>query len=298
MVKMELAFLAEQMWQIIILLVGYGLTFIISLSLDRLIKKWVEKIISRSPSLKTSYVFLRRVLLFSVIIIGISFTTFTAFPGLGPAIASLFIAAGFASIVIGLAAQATLSNIIAGLMISISQPIRLDDAVLFRNEFCFVEDLTLMYATLRTWDNRRLIVPNSILQSEVIVNYSARDPTKLVPIFVDIAHDADIDLAMKIMVDVAKRHPNCLPIGDLPNAVVMDIHEDGVRLRLLSRAKDQPTAFSMARDLLREIKKEFSANGIEIAYPRRFVKLDPKSICVEKSTRGTRKGRSSEHSTQ
>ncbi|MEM3883248.1 MAG: mechanosensitive ion channel family protein, partial [Candidatus Methanomethyliaceae archaeon] len=111
---------------------------------------------------------------------------------------------------------------------------------------------------------------------------SAKDPTKLVPIFVDISHDADVDLAMNIMVDLAKKHPDCLPIGDLPNVVVMEINENGVRLRLLSRAKDQPTAFRMARDLLREIKKEFAAKGIEIAYPRRYVKLDPKTFCIEK----------------
>jgi len=97
--------------------------------------------------LKTSYVFLRRILISLIIIVGVSFVTFTAFPELGPAIASLFIAAGFASIVIGLAAQATLSNVIAGIMLSLSQPIKLDDAILFRNEFCFVEDLKLMYTT-------------------------------------------------------------------------------------------------------------------------------------------------------
>jgi small-conductance mechanosensitive channel len=278
MVKMEIGILTEHLWQTIILLFGYGLTLIIVLFLDKIIKKWVESVVSRSPSLKTSYVFLRRILISLIIIVGVSFVTFTAFPELGPAIASLFIAAGFASIVIGLAAQATLSNVIAGIMLSLSQPIKLDDAILFRNEFCFVEDLKLMYTTLRTWDNRRLMVPNSVLQSEVIVNYSAKDPTKLVPVFVDVSHEADLDLAMKIMVDVARRHPNCLPAGDLPNAVVMEIHENGVRLRLLSRAKDQPTAFSMARDLLRDIKKEFAANGIEFAHPRRYIKFNGEAI--------------------
>lgn len=286
MIKMD--FIFEQIWHTTILIVGYGITFTMALIIDKIIKKWFERLIVRSPSLKTSFIFLRKILLFSIVIIGISFTTFTAFPELGPALASLFIAAGFASIVIGLAAQASLSNIIAGIMISLSQPIRIDDAILFRNEFCFVEDLTLMYTVLRTWDNRRLIVPNSILQSEVIVNYSAKDPTKLVPIFADISHDSDVDLAMKIMVDVAKRHPDCLPIGDLPNAVIMEINENGVRLRLLSRAKDQPTAFRMARDLLREIKKEFVVNGIEFAYPRRYIRFDPKTLDTE-STRANNK---------
>jgi small-conductance mechanosensitive channel len=60
----------------------------------------------------------------------------------------------------------------------------------------------------------------------------------------------------------------------LPNVVVMDYAESGASLRLLSRAKDQPTAFSMERDLLYQIRKEFKSNGIEIGYPRRHVILD------------------------
>jgi small conductance mechanosensitive channel len=58
-----------------------------------------------------------------------------------------------------------------------------------------------------------------------------------------------MDMAMKMMKDIARKHPDCLPIGDLPNVVVMDYTESGISLRLLSRARDQPTAFNMERDL-------------------------------------------------
>jgi small-conductance mechanosensitive channel len=64
---------------------------------------------------------------------------------------------------------------------------------------------------------------------------------------------------------------DCLSIGDLPNVVVMDYTESGLSVRLLSRAKDQTTAFAMERDILYQIRKEFMVNGIEIAYPRREV---------------------------
>ena len=113
-----------------------------------------------------------------------------------------------------------------------------------------------------------------MLQSEMITNYTAEDPTMLVPVFVDVSYESDIKKAMEIMVDVAKKHPDYLPIGDLPNAVVMELGESGVKLRLLSRAKDQPTAFKMARDLLFQIKTEFDKNGIEIPYPRRYLIMD------------------------
>jgi len=93
----------------------------------------------------------------------------------------------------------------------------------------------------------------------------------LVPVFVQVSYESDLEKAMKLMVEVAKRHPDCMPIGDLPNAVVMEFADSGINLRLLSRAKNQPTAFMMARDLLFQIKKEFDANGIEIPYPRRYL---------------------------
>ena len=275
---MDLEPLTNHFWQITTLIIGFVLVFLLAWVLNTVISKQASKVIERSPSLKTTYIFLRRLILGTIILIGVSSVTFAVFPSLGTAIASLFVAAGFASIVIGLAAQSTLSNLIAGITISLSQPFKLNDAVVFKGDFCFVEDIRLMYTVLRTWDNRRLMVPNSIIQSDVVINYTAQDPTMLVPVYVSISYESDLEKAMRIMVDVAKRHPDCLPIGDLPNVVVMDLENSGIKLRLLSRAKDQPTAFMMARDLLKGIKREFDANGIEIPYPRTYLVLEPKAL--------------------
>lgn len=255
---------------------GISATLIIAYIINRTLHIRIAKIVQSNPGLATSYRFIRRLVLAIIIIIGVASATFAVFPDLGASIASIFVAAGFASIVIGLAAQSTLSNIFAGMTISIFQPIRMDEAIMFRNEFCFVEDIKLMHTVLRTWDNRRLMVPNSTLQNEVIVNYARTDPSKLTPVLLSISYESDLNKAMQIMVEVAKRHPEFFPVGDLPKVQVMEFGEAGITLRLLSRAKDQPTSFGMARDLLREIKKEFDANGIMIAYPRRYLMVDPK----------------------
>ncbi len=250
---------------------GLVLTFVVSYALNLFLTKFFESLVKAQPRFETMYRFIRRLIVGLVAVIGLMATAFTAFPETGGLIASLFVAAGFTSIVIGLAAQSSLSNVISGILVSISQPIRIGDAVMFRNEFCFVEDIKLMHTVLRTWDNRRLIVPNSVLQSEVVVNYSIVDPTMLVPIYVRVSYESDIKKAMEIMVDLARKHPNFLPAEGLPNAAVMELGESGVVLRLLTRAKDQPTAFMMARDLLREIKEEFDKHGIEIPYPKRHI---------------------------
>ncbi|RLI06069.1 hypothetical protein DRO26_00305 [Candidatus Bathyarchaeota archaeon] len=259
---------------VLLLVLGLAVTFTISYLLNVFLERYILEFIEKQPKLTTTYRFVKRLVLATVIFVGVTATVFTAFPETTGVVASIFIAAGFVSIVVGLAAQSSLSNIISGVIVSISQPVRIGDAVMFRNDFCFVEDVRLMHTVLRTWDNRRLIVPNSILQNEVITNYTMEDPTMLVPVFVQVSYESDLEKAMKIMVEVAKKHPDCMPIGNLPNVVVMEFADSGITLRLLSRAKDQPTAFMMARDLLLQIKKEFDKNGIEIPYPRRYLVVD------------------------
>ncbi len=259
------------LWQILLFVVGLAIVLVIHKLISIIIFRRMQKLLAKQPKLSTTYAFVRKLLGVIIILIGVISVTFAAFPEARGITASLFVAAGFASIVVGLAAQSTLSNLMSGVMIALSQPFRLGDAVVFKNEFGFIEDIQLLHTQIRTWDNRRLVVPNGIFQTEVVTNYTSVDSTMLAPVLVQVSYESDLDKAMKIMVDVAKRHPNCLPIGDLPNAVVMEFADSGINLRLLSRANDQPTAFMMARDLMLQIKKKFDANGIEIPYPRRYL---------------------------
>ncbi|MEM2429375.1 MAG: mechanosensitive ion channel [Nitrososphaerales archaeon] len=264
----------EFAFSLLLFFASLTILFLVIYALNMFLVRFTHSLIIKEPRLITLYTFLRRLILIIATIIGLLAIILTAFPATGGVVLSLLMAAGFASIVVGLAAQSSLSNLISGTLIAIAQPFKIGEAVLFRNDFCFVEDIRLMFTVLRTWDNRRLVVPNSVFQSEVIVNYTMGDPTMLIPIEVQVSYESDLDKAMKIMLDIAKKHPDCLPIGNLPRVMVMGFAESGVNLRLISRAKDQPTAFNMARDLLYQIKKEFDANGIEIPYPRRFLISD------------------------
>jgi small conductance mechanosensitive channel len=258
-------------WAMLNFLMGLTVTYLAAYIANVALKRYTQALHEKGTRLKTTITFARRLTLAAIALIGVSAATFSSFPAAGGAIASLFIAAGFSSIVIGLAAQSSLSNLVAGMVVSISQPFEIGDAVVFRNEFCFVEDIRLMLSVLRTWDNRRLMIPNQLFLTEVVTNYTAKDATMLAPVLVQISYESDVDKAMNIMVRVAREHPDCMPIGNLPNVVVMEYNESGISLRLLSRAKDQPTAFQMERDLLYSIRKEFLSNGIAIAYPRREV---------------------------
>ncbi len=252
------------------LIATYLVIHIVNVVLERYLRAFTD----RQPKLQTIYTFVRRLLLGVIAVIGVAISAYSSFPEATGALTSLLIAAGFLSIVIGLAAQQSISNVLAGALVSISQPFQIGDAVVFNNDFCFVEDIRLVFTVLRTWDNRRLMVPNSLFESQVVVNYTARDATMLAPLSLWITFDSDVDEAMRIMTDAAREHPDGRPIGNLPGTVIMQYDEYGVQLRLLSRAKDQPTAFQMTRDLLYTIRKRFDAAGIRLAVPVRRVQLE------------------------
>ncbi len=250
---------------------GVVVTYVVAYIINMVIVRYQEKIQKKQPQVHTTLTFARRVIVGVVILIGVGATGFSSFPGASGAIASLFVAAGFTSIVIGLAAQSSLSNLIAGGVISTSQPFRIGDAVSYGNEYCYVEDIRLMFTILRTWDNRRLMVPNSKFLSTDVVNYTAIDTSIISIIYVQITLESDMDKAMQIMKDVVGRHPFFVPTEGYPSVQVIDFTDYGVQLRVLGMAKDQSNNWTLQKESLYEMKKEFDKNGIKIAVPRREV---------------------------
>lgn len=262
-------------------LTGIAITYMAVYIINVLIVRYQTAIEGKQVQAQTTITFLRRIIIGIVAIIGSAIAAFSSFPSVSASVASLFVAAGFTSIVVGLAAQSTLSNLIAGGVIAFSQPFRIGDAISYANEWAWVEDIKLTFTVLRTWDNRRLVVPNQMFLNSTTINYDLNDSTKLCVVYVTITYESDLDKAMGILKEIASEHPDFLPSGNLPVVHVMDFTDgntlDGVHLRLLSRAKDQSTNFQMSKDILYQIKKKFDANGIELAYPRRQIVVDPNS---------------------
>lgn len=281
---------------------GLIVTYIVVHIVNMVFQKYQTMVQGKKPSLQTILTFSRRILLAVVALIGVAAVTFGVFPNLGAAVASLFIAAGFTSIVIGLAAQSTLSNIIAGIVVSSAQPFRIGDALSYAGEWAWVEDVKLNFTVLRTWDNRRLIVPNQMFLNSTMINYDLIDSSKLCVVYVSITYDSDLDKAIEILKETARDHPDFLPSGNLPVVHVMDLGDanksfsdanasPGILLRVLGRAKDQPTNFQMSKDILYQAKKKFDAAGIKLAFPKRDVVLrnEQDAPAVPKKSEGRRK---------
>ena len=109
-------------------------------------------------SIHTQTRMLARTAMGAIMVIGLSFMLMT-FPGARQLGASLLASAGVAGLVAGIAAKSVFSNLIAGLQIALSQPMRIDDVLIVQGEWGRVEEITGSYVVLRLWDERTLIVP-------------------------------------------------------------------------------------------------------------------------------------------
>ena len=117
-----------------------------------------EKESMRARTIKTQFQLLKRILTIVIVIFaaGAILMTFDRIRQLGTAILA---SAGVAGIIVGVAAQRTVANLLAGIQIALTEPIRLDDAVIVEGEYGNIEDINLTYVVVKLWDNRRMILP-------------------------------------------------------------------------------------------------------------------------------------------
>jgi len=177
---------------------------IVTKFLNNLLSRWQKKITSKlekkAPaslsSIETKITIARRIVNAGIYFFAFIFflLQFESVRNIGT---GLLASAGLAGIVIGLAAQNTISNLIAGVSISFSQPVRLNDAVIFENDFGWIEEISLMHTIIRTWDNRRIVVPNNVLVNRVIQNWTIKDPSLLGIVMMYVDYTCDVDKVKK-----------------------------------------------------------------------------------------------------
>ena len=126
-----------------------------------------------------------------------------------------------------------------------------------------VEDLSLGYTVLRTFDNRRIVMSNGTIANQIMVNLSAVDLKVMISPTISIGYDSDIDKAREIILELARAPENVLEIAGCPN---VNLGGSSVDLSLRAWCADPATAKSVEFDLLERIKKRFDGAGIEIPY--------------------------------
>ncbi|MGH7976242.1 MAG: mechanosensitive ion channel family protein [Limisphaerales bacterium] len=166
---------------------------------------------------------------------------------------SILASAGVLGIVIGFAAQKTISNLFAGFQIAMTQPIRLDDVVIVEGEWGRVEEITLTYVVIHIWDDRRLVVPLSYFIEKPFQNWTRASAQLLGSVFVWVDYTLPLDEARKALKEIIENHP--LWDKRFWNLQVSDATEKTMQLRVLATTADS----SKGWDLRCAIREQFIA---------------------------------------
>lgn len=188
--------------------------------------------------------------------------------------------AGVLALIIGVAAQEAFANVIGGLFIAFFKPFRLGDVIKVAGEVGRVEDLTLRHTVINNFQNKRIVIPNAIINKENIENYNLTENKTCEFIEIGISYDSDIDLAMRIMREEAHAHDFLLnnrsdrekkagkPVVDVQ---VIGHGDSSVNFRAWVWASTYLTGFRMRNELYKSIKQRFDREGVEIPFPHRTV---------------------------
>lgn len=229
---------------------------------------------------KTHYRFFKNAVSFVIWIIAIG-AIVSLIPKLKALAYTLFAGAGILVAIIGFAAQQAFSNIVSGVFIIIFKPFRVGDMIkVGALEYGIVEDITLRHTVINNFENKRIIIPNSVISSENIINDSIKDTKVCRWIEVGISYDSDIDLATKIIQEEATKHYSCID-NRTTEEKQKNIHqvrvrlinfgESSVNLRAYVWSDDAFNAPQMHSDINIAIKKRFDNEGIEIPFPYRTI---------------------------
>jgi len=191
---------------------------------------------------------LRRVVgvVVSIVALAIALMTFPAIRHIG---ASLLASAGLAGLVVGMAMRPTLSNLLAGIQIALTQPIRLQDVVIVEGEWGWIEEITTTYVVVKCWDLRRMVLPLSYFVEKPFQNWTRTTAMLLGSVCLYTDYSVSVDEMRAELKRILKGTD--LWMGNVCVLQVTDASEQTLELRALVDAKDSDAAWDL-RCLIRE----------------------------------------------
>jgi small-conductance mechanosensitive channel len=218
----------------------------------RLVDWWLSRK-TVAPEVETRYRVLRRAVTTIIIAVGL-FSALLVIPQVRAVAGGLLASTAILGVIIGLASQQTLGNFIAGILIATTQPVRIGDRVTYANESGIVEEIGLTYTFIRTVDRRRLVVPNSKLASDPIVNASIRSRETFAEVLVPVPLDADLDAAVgALQQDVADERDASVYISSLDGTATVTMR---------AAASDELAAERLEHDLRLRAHRRLRALGV------------------------------------
>ncbi|HKD31879.1 MAG TPA: mechanosensitive ion channel domain-containing protein [Gaiellaceae bacterium] len=200
----------------------------------------------------TRYQVLRRGVVATIIFVGV-LSALLVIPQVRAVATGILASSAVIGIVVGFAAQRTLGNFIAGLLIAFAQPLRLGDRVEIGDQNGIVEEIGLTYTFIRSDDNDRLVIPNERIASDTIRNSSIRGRRKLAQVTVQVPLDRDLDAVTGLLREAAEDERAEVSVTGL---------EDKAELMLSVWAEDEPAAERLEGELRLRAHRRLREAGV------------------------------------
>ncbi len=213
------------------------LTFVLAMVANRSVSHWAARA-DLNPGVDTRVRFIRRLITLGICLLGVLFAV-SQFGGLNQLAAGLLASSAIIAAVVGFAARQTLANLIAGVMLTIAQPLRIGDQVMIQDQTGVVEDVRLNYTVLRTAEGRRLLIPNELLASAMIRNDTILDDRVRPEASVWLAPGGDADTAVSRLAGI--EHGLVVRVAE--------ITPEGVRITLTAEPVLAPERAAREADL-------------------------------------------------
>jgi small conductance mechanosensitive channel len=241
--------------------------FIVGKFIVKIITKVITRLLQKSgmDSILVNFItsILRTILLLFVVI--------AAMDQLGVNTTSLVALLGAAGLAVGLALQGSLQNFAAGVMLIVFRPFKSGDFIEAGGVSGVVEKISIFSTTMRTGDNREVIVPNGAIYGGVITNFSARD-TRRIDMVIGIGYDSEIKLARDTMSEIIDADNRILKDPQTLIAV-SELADSSVNFVVRPWVKSADY-WAVKFDLNEKIKLAFDEKGISIPYPQMDIHMD------------------------
>jgi small-conductance mechanosensitive channel len=206
-----------------------------------------------APEAATRYRVFRRIVTVVILVIGL-FSALLAIPEVRAVAGGLLASSALLGVILGFAAQRTLGNFVAGILIALAQPVRIGDRVEYEGSAGVVEEIGLTYTFIRATDRRRIVVPNEKLASDMIVNASIRSRETFAEVSLPVPLAADLDAALDALrADVA---------GERDASVYVSALDDPATVTVRAAAPDELAAERLEQELRLRAHRRLRALGV------------------------------------
>ena len=233
-------------------LVVVGVVLVVALLAGRIIDRRLERR-ALDPEVVTRYRVLRRTAVAVVLVVGV-LSALLDIPEVRAVAGGLLASSAVAGLVVGFAARSTLANFVAGVLIAITQPVRIGDDVEIGDAAGTVEEIGLTYTFVRTPERARLVIPNEKLASDTILNSTIVSREKRAEVTVQVGLDSDLSAVVGVLREAVASE-------DEPEVVVTALDERAT-IALRARAADEDVAERLASDLRVRAHAALRAAGV------------------------------------